>query len=166
VRRTLLIGILATACGGGLRVSAPPGATANLGDAWYEHRGRELGISVDEARRRDVTLPEEEPPESYGEDERLARESAVLWATLCAQCHGPEGEPAETLQMDPPPRRWGTFGTSMGFFFGGDKMRAGIYRRIRDGGEPREGVSSAMPPWGAVLSREQIWGLVAHIEGF
>ena len=58
------------------------------------------------------------------------------------------------------PRAWGTMGTSMGFFFGGDRMRAGIYRTVADGRPPN------MPAWGAQLSREQLWALVRHIEGF
>ena len=58
------------------------------------------------------------------------------------------------------PRDWTGMGVRMGFFFGGDKMRAGIFRRIRDGVPP------GMPGWDSALSREQIWALVRHLEGF
>ncbi len=57
------------------------------------------------------------------------------------------------------PRAWG-FGSRMGFTFGGDAMRQSIYRAIEEGKPP------AMPGWGETLSREQIWAIVLHIEGF
>ncbi|MCA9561081.1 MAG: cytochrome c [Myxococcales bacterium] len=46
----------------------------------------------------------------------------------------------------------------MGFTFGGDAMRRGIYRSIA------EGKGEGMPAWGGRLSREQMWALVRHIE--
>jgi mono/diheme cytochrome c family protein len=54
----------------------------------------------------------------------------------------------------------------MGFFFGGDSMRAGIYRRISEGGEVKDSQPSEMPAWRDTLAREQIWALVRHIEAF
>ena len=54
----------------------------------------------------------------------------------------------------------------MGFFFGGDKMRAGLFKRIQEGGEPKDGKPSDMPAWSSSLSREQTWALVRHLESF
>lgn len=133
-------------------------AQVHLGADWFAYRADGLSISVDEARARDAALDEDAPPEGLW-DAQLARESASLWLTRCALCHGADGDLEGAVQMDPPARKWGTFGTTMGFLFGGDKMRAGIYRTIRDG-------KGQMPGWGDRLAREQIWGLVAHIEGF
>ena len=87
----------------------------------------------------------------------MAGEAAALWGTLCARSHGVDGAPV--VPAPPIPRDWSGMGMRMGFFFAGDKMRAGIYRRIRDGSPP------AMPGWKTSLSREQIWALVRHLEG-
>lgn len=48
----------------------------------------------------------------------------------------------------------------LGFFFGGDAMRAGIYRVIA------ERLAPSMPAFGETLSCGQIWALFAHIEDF
>ena len=57
-------------------------------------------------------------------------------------------------------RTWTGMGATMGFTFGGDGMRAGVFRSIA------AGKGTAMPPWGGVLAREQIQALVTHIESF
>ncbi len=132
-------------------------AEVHLGDDWFAYRAQGLGISVDEARARDAAISEQTPPEVW--DDQLRREAASLWLMNCATCHGVKGDLEGSLSLDPAPRKWGTFGTAMGFLFGGDKMRAGIYRTIRDG-------RGQMPAWGQRYAREQIWGLVNHIEGF
>ncbi len=58
------------------------------------------------------------------------------------------------------PQSWGGVGPRMGFFFGGDAMRAGIYRVIA------ERLAPSMPAFGETLSCGQIWALFAHIEDF
>lgn len=161
MRRLGLVVLALVGCSGPTQAVAPPDASTHLGEDWFVFRAADLGISVDEARRRDAALSEVEPPES---DPTLATEAAALWTNLCARCHGVDGRGVDELDLRPEPKKWGGFGVRMGFFFGGDKMRAGIYRQIRDGPD-REG-PSAMPAWGEALSREQIWALVGHIEGF
>ena len=158
----ILLGAGLAACGGSTAVVVPPGGPALLGDAWFEHRAAQLGLEVAAARARDLALPVDAPPEGLKDDAALAQEGAVLWGAMCAVCHGLQGDPPE--QPAPVPRSWGTFGTSMGFFFGRDGMRAGLYRRIERGGEPRGDVPTRMPAWGSILSREQIWLLVRHLE--
>ncbi|MEL7368976.1 MAG: cytochrome c [Myxococcota bacterium] len=146
-------------CGGPTQaVVSADEAKIHLGDDWFVFRAEGLSISVDEARARDAAMSEDAPPEGIW-DAQLAKESASLWLQNCAPCHGVKGDLEGAPQFDPPAREWGTFGTTMGFFFGGDKMRAGIYRSIRDG-------KGQMPSWGKRFSREQIWGLVNHLEGF
>lgn len=83
-----------------------------------------------------------------------------LWQSTCAPCHGLKGdlEGVDVSAFKKPPRDWSGIGPSFGFFFGGDKMRAGIYRSIHDG-------KDQMPAFGEILSSEQIWALVHHIEG-
>ncbi|PNV76129.1 c-type cytochrome [Leptospira inadai] len=80
----------------------------------------------------------------------------IYWSQKCSACHGLSGVPPEGMQ--PTPRKFGTFGMKMGFFFGGDKMRAGIFRIIRDG------KNQSMPSFGKELSEERIWALANKIE--
>lgn len=159
--RVHLLGALcaaaALACGGPARVSAPASVAHLQGEAWFAWRAETLSITPDAARARDADLSEDEPPAALAPAVR--ERAAATWQTVCAQCHGPDGAPP-ARPGQPTPKTWGTMGTGMGFTFGGDKMRAGIYRSIRDG------KGEAMPAWGATLSREQIWALVAHIESF
>lgn len=153
------------ACGGPPQATAPPGAQPRVGDAWFAWRAETLGITPAEARARDAALPGEEGPPPDGLDAHTAREAAILWTTRCAMCHGPDGEPppAQVAAWEAAgqavPRTWGG-ASRMGFLMGGDSMRAGLYRKVHDGVPP------AMPPWGGVLAREQIWALVRHMEGF
>ncbi len=158
--------LLALGCGGPPQATAPPGAEPKLGDAWFDFRAETLGITPAEARARDAALPGADgPPPEDALDTHTAREAAVLWMTRCAACHGAKGEPPPEIEAQyeaseqNPPRSWGG-AARMGFMMGGDKMRAGLFRKIE------QGVAPNMPPWGAVLAREQIWALVRHLEGF
>lgn len=156
------IAVLLGACAGPTQAVAPVDQEPHYSDDWYVFRAEQLGIEVDAARARDAALPVDAPPEL---DASTAVEAAALWRELCAKCHGADGRGVEGATYDPPPKKWGGFGVRMGFFFGGDSMRSGIYRRIAEGGDSAE-KPSAMPAFGSTLSREQIWALVKHIEGF
>lgn len=141
-----------------------PASSPLIGEAWLSERARAASISLDDARARDSALPIDEPPEDLEDDPMLSPNAAALWRDLCATCHGLDGDPSNaSVKNDPPPRTWGTFGAGMGFFFGGDKMRAGIFRKIAEGVRDEKG-AQRMPGWSSVLAREQIWGLVFHIE--
>lgn len=137
--------------------SSPPTGTVgepHLESEWFLFRAQSLGMDVEAAMARDRALSETEPPEP---DATTRHEAAALWRSLCAGCHGATGRLEGVPVLEPAPRKWGGFGASMGFFFGGDKMRAGLYRKIRDGGEK-------MPAWGELLAKEQLWALVAYLE--
>ncbi len=163
--RIIVMMALLTGCGGVKQATVSAADSLHLGDDWFRARALTLGISEDEARTRDSKLSEDAPPDGVWDGE-TSREAAVLWRDLCAGCHGPSGDPDQApTKLDPSPRAWTGVGPAMGFFFGGDRMRAGIYRRIRDGGDS-DGHASKMPAWGEQLAREQIWALVFHIEGF
>jgi mono/diheme cytochrome c family protein len=154
-----LVILLLCNCGGPPQASLSLDDTHHLGDAWYSHRAATLDLDLKKARERDAEFPGAEgPPPSSRLDHITAREAAALWKAICSGCHGPKGRPSETAAVRP--RSWGGFGPRMGFFFGGNRMRSGLYRKIS------EGVPPAMPAWGSQLSREQIWALVKHIEGF
>jgi mono/diheme cytochrome c family protein len=161
--RSIVLIALLTGCGAVKPATVPAGYELHLGEDWFQHRAQTLGLTLEDARARDLALPEDEPPEA---DAHTDVEAAALWRDLCASCHGANGDPTEApAKHEVEPRDWTGMGPSMGFFFGGDKMRAGIYRRIRDGGDS-DGKPSKMPSWKDQLSREQIWALVRHIEGF
>ena len=126
------------------------------GEAWFSFRAWTLGITPTEAHARDDHLPEQVLPPTI-DDPWLVREGQALWLTRCAGCHGADGAPTAAAGL-PAPRRWGTLGTKLGFFFGGNRMLAGVYQRIAQGRPPR------MPAWHGQLAREQIWALVRHLE--
>lgn len=163
---SLGIAVVAAACAATLPSRPGTEDAPHLGDAWFDYRAAGLGISVEEARARDAALVEDDVPEGIYDQQTVA-EGKALWESLCASCHGIDGRVNEELAatMDPPPREWGGMGPAMGFFFGGDAMRAGIYASIRDGVAPEDpNQPQVMVAWGPVLSREQIWALVYHIE--
>jgi len=135
----------------------------HLGDDWFTYRARGLGITADAARQRDAALPTDHPAAGIW-DQQTAAEAVALWAGRCAACHGPHGRGEGVPAHDPAPRAWGGMGAAMGFFFGGDAMRAGVYRKIAEGGGTVDGKVSDMPAWGGELSREQMWALVRFIE--
>ncbi|MEK7484050.1 MAG: cytochrome c [Planctomycetota bacterium] len=130
---------------------------------WIKFRSQELKISLAEAQSQEENLSESEPPEEIW-DASLQTESAILWRNYCATCHGVTGQLENVPEQDPMPRKFGTFGMSMGFFFGGDKMRAGIYKAIKTGKKSDGTVLNKMPAWGESFSKEQLWGLVFFIK--
>jgi mono/diheme cytochrome c family protein len=153
----LLVGCAATKPG-----PVPSGAEPHMGTAWFSLRADTLSITSAQARARDAALPDGsdgQAPTPGTLDAQTAAEANVLWAQNCAACHGIDGVPPTVQEGQAQPRKWTGMGPTMGFFFGADKMRAGIYTTIHDG-------RGSMAGWGEHLSREQIWALVNHIEGF
>ena len=132
---------------------APP----TTGDRWFAARASALGTTIKEARRRDQELPDEgtSVPDLVW-DPMLINEVGRLWKHQCALCHGAQGTPPK--ELSPRPKRWSGIGPDMGFFFGGDRMRMAIFKRIKNS------KGKSMPAFGHTLSREQIWGLVTYIE--
>lgn len=152
--------VLLAGCARRVAPSALKEDAPHLGPDWFTYRGKGVALAPDAALARDATLPEDAPPNDVW-DEQLRAEARAIWLQSCASCHGKRGK-NEDVVFAPgvkPPRKWGTVGTAMGFTFGGDKMRAGIYRTIRDG-RP----DTPMVAWKPSLSREQIWALVFFLE--
>ncbi len=83
--------------------------------------------------------------------------AAEIWQAACSFCHGVDGKPPAEWE-DKGMRKFGTFGMKMGFFFGGDKMRAGIAKTIA------EGKGTEMRPFKGHLTEQEIKALVRHIE--
>lgn len=86
-----------------------------------------------------------------------SKRAADMWLASCSICHGVDGSPPDVWAAKGM-RRFGTLGMKMGFFFGGDKMRAGIGRTIA------EGKGTEMRPFKDHLTAEEIAALVKHIE--
>ena len=129
----------------------------HLGPTWFEYRAKTLNIPLEQAVARDQAMAVDLPPAAP--DDATWNEAVAVWRAQCSSCHGIDGRsPMGTA------RKFGSFGMRMGFTMGGDKMRAGLFRRIKQGGEPVNGVPSAMPAYGGLLSNEQIWALVYYIE--
>ena len=157
----VLFALTVVACSATRAPKPPADAVPHVGDAWFSWRASELGISENQARARDAALPkgtDGAAPPAGTLDEATALQGAILWNQECARCHGADGIPPPVAEGQVQPRKWGGM-AAMGFLMGGDKMRAGIYRTISEG-------KGTMAGWGDVLSREQIWALVAHIESF
>ena len=147
-------------CASAPPVDVPADGGPHIGDSWFEWRAQTLGITSEEARARDEALPNGEDgkvPAAGTLDANTRLEGALLWRAECARCHGANGDPPEPAPGQVKLRKWNGMGAKMGFTFGGDRMRAGVYRKILVGG-------GAMPGWKGYLSREQIWALVDHME--
>ena len=128
-----------------------------LADRWFAARASALDISVTHAQKRDNGLSADGTSvPTLDWDPMLTQEIGRLWKHQCALCHGDEGTPPDELA--PKPKQWSGVGPDMGFFFGGDRMRMAIFKRIKNG------KGKAMPAFGHILSNEQMWGLVAYIE--
>jgi mono/diheme cytochrome c family protein len=84
---------------------------------------------------------------------------SAKYASLCSSCHGNDGKAdgAAAAAMNPKPRNFH------------DKVWQAkvddvhIAKAIKEGGAA-VGLSGTMPPWGAVLSDDEIKGLVAKIR--
>jgi mono/diheme cytochrome c family protein len=84
-----------------------------------------------------------------------------LYESRCTGCHGVEGDGAGYAS--------GALATVKPADFRTDTLVAagdfeGLFRRIREGGRSVHG--SSMPPWGMVLSDDEIWDLVAYVATF
>lgn len=122
---------------------------------WIFFRSVSRNIPLSEAEKQDLAISEDVPYTSI--DEPLKKEAFLIWRDMCALCHGINGDPKDSLIAEPKPKKLGGFGMRLGFLFGQDKMRVGIYKVIRDG-------KGRMPGFRRELSREQMWAVVRFLE--
>ncbi len=158
--RFLVVVMLVGGCARRVAQSDLKEPTPHFGDDWFAYRAKGLGLATpDEAKARDAAISDTVPPAES--DEQLKAEGEAIWLQICASCHGKTARKEGVVY--PPgqkePRKWGGMGAAMGFFFGGNKMRAGLYRTIHDG-KP----DTPMVSFGPTLAREQIWALVFFLE--
>jgi mono/diheme cytochrome c family protein len=88
-------------------------------------------------------------------DGALARAGRLAYQVQCARCHGPEGrgDGPDAERLRPPPRDFAS-----GAWKAGPSAEA--IRKVIVEGLP----GSAMPGWGASLSRLELDGLIAHVR--
>lgn len=100
------------------------------------------------------------PPAELMHSQQIAA-GAKLFAAHCAQCHGSiaEGRSQRAARFNPPAPdfREPQYRKSLPGY---------LYRRIQLGRtiEPYRSNGSVMPAWGAYLTREQLWQLVAYLK--
>jgi len=97
------------------------------------------------------------PPEIPGS----AVNGQKIFQQRCAPCHGRDGEgngPAASFLLSVKPANF-TTDTLIA-----RKDWTAVYNRIREGGQTVHG--SSMPPWGVVLSSDDMWDLVAYLATF
>ena len=104
--------------------------------------------------------PSHQPPPGLFKDPVQAESGQKLFREKCASCHGKpeEGRSERAVFFEPPAP-----------VFSEDRYRnidpAYLYWRIDVGKtvEPYRSQGSVMPAWGAYLSDQQIWQLVAYL---
>ena len=132
----------------------------HLEDKWYPFRAEYLGLSVQQAKLRDLKIGNGKPPVEFW-DQQTAIEAVSIWSGLCNECHGGRRQLKDALDMASPASAWGK---GDGLFFGKKKPYAKVFKTIFEGGPPVDGEESEMPEWGKRLSREQIWSLIYFLE--
>lgn len=150
-------------------LSRKPAATAkppveqalpHIGDKWWKFRADFLGISEAEARDRDAAISGDRAPSGFW-DKQTATETVAVWGSLCNECHGGRRRLRDAMVMPGPNSNWGR---GEGLFFGNRREYAAVFATVNQGGAPRDGVRSQMPPWTGKLAREQMWALLYFLE--
>lgn len=83
------------------------------------------------------------------------------YATLCASCHGPKGmgDGPAGAALNPHPRNFHDKAWQA-------KVDDAHIAKVITGGGASAGLSAQMPPWGSVLSPEEIQAIVKKIRAF
>ena len=86
---------------------------------------------------------------------------SAKFSSLCSSCHGAQGmaDGAAAGAMNPKPRNFHDKSWQA-------KVTDEHIASVIKGGGASQGLSATMPPWGAVLSDEEVKGLVAKIREF
>ena len=132
----------------------------HLAESWWPFRAQYLGITVAEAKRRDLAFSASQPPQEFW-DEQTAVEAVSVWSVLCNECHGGRRAVEDALSMPVPAPSWGQ---GEGLFFGNRRAYRHAFDIVYSGGPKQNGVRSEMIAWKKELSREQIWSLLYFLE--
>jgi len=151
------------------RPGAKPGVKAkggefdwiHVGDKWWSFRGDFLRLADDDVRTRDEAITDDVAPSGFW-DRQTAVETALIWTSLCNECHGGRRKVEDAMEMPPPQPTWGR---GRGLFFGQSRTYKEVFGKVfNGGGPPKEDGKRPMPPWRGKLAREQIWSLLYFLE--
>jgi mono/diheme cytochrome c family protein len=157
MRFPLIVLLGLSGCAGPAASIVAPSAQLSIKEERLEESAAARGINLEASTALDLGFDAANPPPDYWAKADNRDRAAAQWATLCASCHGAKGTGENVPKLEPAPRAFGGMGMAMGFLMGGNKMRGGIFTKIRDGGE-------TMPAFQDQLTNEDIWGLVYFIE--
>jgi mono/diheme cytochrome c family protein len=138
--------------------------------AFLRSEAARLGISVDEAERRDEALADAGNPFDARRDPRAVSRGAVIYRHECASCHGESADGRGALLPVPMP--------SMDFHRAGVRFAVTLhggapkrwFRTIRDGtvaeveSEDGSPLRIEMPAYEGRLSHEQMWLVVTYLQ--
>ncbi|HEY8925444.1 MAG TPA: cytochrome c [Polyangia bacterium] len=133
----------------------------HVGDKWWSFRGEFLRLAERDVRTRDDAIEDDVAPANFW-DRQTAVETALIWTSLCNECHGGRRKVEDALEMPPPRPTWGR---GKGLFFGQARAYKEVFGKVfNGGGPPKEDGKRPMPPWRGKLAREQIWALLYFLE--
>jgi Cytochrome C oxidase, cbb3-type, subunit III len=133
----------------------------HVGEKWWGFRGEFLRLAEDEVHTRDDAITDEVAPSAFW-DRQTAVETALIWTSLCNECHGGRRKIEDAMEMPPPQPTWGR---GKGLFFGQSRTYKEVFSKVfNGGGPPKEDGKRPMPPWRGKLAREQIWSLLYFLE--
>lgn len=144
--------------------------TQTPAQAFLADKSRSLGISLDEASRRDAALSSSSNPFDARRDQAAVSRGAVIYSHECMECHGEHADgrgpslpmPVDSLNFHRTALRWDI------------TMRGGAvkkwFKTIQDGatvqatrpdGAP---VTLQMPAFSQRLTREQTWLVITYLQ--
>ncbi|MBI4718443.1 MAG: cytochrome c [Planctomycetes bacterium] len=143
-------------------------ANADAQAAYVTWMSAERGLPPDEVRQRDTQISQTRNPFDAHHDPRAVSRGAVLYKMHCARCHGDDARgQGPSVLPDHPATNFKTFGKRLAATLHRGAPRR-WFRVLRDGaGDPvvyPEGGMSAMPAFGALLTREQMWLVITYLQ--
>jgi hypothetical protein len=133
----------------------------HVADKWWKFRADFIKLSEDDLRARDEAIAGDVAPEGFW-DRQTAVETALIWTSLCNECHGGRRKVEDAINMPVPPPSWGR---GQGLFFGQRRGYKDVFGKVYNGGgPPKEDGKRPMPPWRGKLAREEIWALLYFLE--
>lgn len=144
----------------GERATAASQLPIHIHETWLPFRAQHLGISVEQAERRDAQLSDTRAPRDFW-DSQTSLEAVSVWSVLCNECHGGRRTLEDAREMPEPAPAWGD---GEGLFFGNRRAYKHMFNVVKNGGPVKEGGRAEMPAWRNVLSTEMIWALLYFLE--
>jgi Cytochrome C oxidase, cbb3-type, subunit III len=133
----------------------------HVAEKWWKFRAEFVNLSEDEVRTRDEAITDDGAPTGFW-DRQTAVETALIWTSLCNECHGGRRKIEDAIGMPVPPPSWGH---GQGLFFGQRRGYKEVFAKVLNGGGlPKEDGKRPMPPWRGKLAREEIWALLYFLE--